>query len=191
MLMRSKILPKQVSIILECTRLSNQDIYMCDYIVLEELNQVYFSLKPTSTHREITTLCIVLYRSLRSARPLRPITLTCPNRCISIMDLFLSKRNNKVRRSNKVEVCAQPGQPVQSVRMQEGLVHVHLPTMLPNCGIHSQLAYIVLYRSLRSARPLRPITLTIPPDAQNFNHDHSPRPWSQHHPGTELDQPRL
>ena len=45
--------------------------------------------------------------------------------------------------------------------------------------------------SLRSlgVKWLRPIILTISPHPQNFNHDHSPRPWSQHHPGTELDRP--
>ena len=52
--------------------------------------------------------------------------------------------------------------------MWEGLVHMLLPTTLPNCGIRTQLAYIVLGRSLLAARPLRPITLTIPPVPQTL-----------------------
>ena len=36
------------------------------------------------------------------------------------------------------------------------------PTILPKCGMYFPRAYVVLGRSLLSAKPLRPITLTIP-----------------------------
>ena len=47
------------------------------------------------------------------------------------------------------------------------------PTTLPKCWVNFPREYVGLGRSLLSARPSRPTTLTIPPTPPNFNYTQS------------------